>query len=423
MQLLLKQVKIIDPTSSYHNQVKDVLISEGRIEAIRNSISKEVLTIKTDDVCISPGWMDVGSYVGDPGHEQVESLESISAAAARGGYTSLAVLPNTNPSLHSKSEINYIRNNSTSLSTHIHAIGALTRDCAGKDMAEIIDMHHAGAIAFSDGKRPVQDAGVMLRSLQYAKAFDGLIINHPHLTGVSPEGLIDEGPMSVSLGLRGLPAIMEVLMLKRDIDLLRYSESRLHVLNISTIESIQLIADAKAEGLRITCSVPGLNLEASVERLSDFDSNYKVLPPLRSEDTRLALVEGVRNGTIDFITANHSPVDVEAKKLEFAYADFGISSLETNYSTVLKALGRNRSQTQVVEALAIKNRRILGLEIPTIERGNPAEITIFQPTQNTLYEKKTFASKSKNNPFLDQELPGKVIAITSKGMVQMVDSE
>jgi dihydroorotase len=289
-------------------------------------------------------------------------------------------------------------------------------------MAEIIDMHHAGALAFTDGKKPIQNAGVLLRSLEYVKAFGGLIVNHPHQSGVSPDGLIHEGTVSVSLGLRGLPDVMEVLMLKRDIDLLRYSASRLHVLNISSKDCLPIIAEAKAEGLDLTCSVPALNLEAPVDRVEDFNANYKVLPPLRSDKNRLALIEAVKDGTIDFITANHRPVDVEAKKLEFAYSFFGISSLETTYGSISKAFGRNRSLTPIVQALAINNRRIFGLDIPSIERGNTAEITIFHPGLNTNYKRTQFVSKSKNNPYLDQELPGKILGIVNNGMMRLFES-
>lgn len=415
MQLLLKQVKIIDPTSSNHQQVKDIFIKNGVIEAIRNSISKDVETIKIDGACVSPGWLDIGAYVGEPGYEQDETLETLCMAASKGGFTSVAVLPNTRPALHSKSEINFILRNTSAYLTEVVPLGAVTRDCAGQDMAELIDMKTAGALAFTDGKHPIQSAGILLRALEYVRTFNGIVLNHPHQSGVSPEGLIHEGPISVSLGLRGLPEVMEVMMLKRDVDLLRYSQSRLHVHNISSEACLPIIADAKAEGLQITCSVPALNLEAPVERIADFNVNYKVLPPLRTEKTRQALLEALKEGLIDFITANHRPVDVEAKKLEFPYADFGISSLETTFGTLSKAFGRNRNLSLIVENLAINNRKIFGLEVPSVERGNDAQLTLFHPGLNTTYHSKNFASRSKNNPYLEQELPGRILGVINKG--------
>ncbi|MCB0669022.1 MAG: dihydroorotase [Saprospiraceae bacterium] len=419
MQLLLKQVKIIDPTSSNHQQVKDILIEDGVIQAIRNSITKDVETVKVEGACVSPGWMDIGAYVGEPGFEQDETLETLSAAASRGGYTSVAVLPNTRPALHSKSEINFILKNAGDFLTEIIPLGAVTRDCAGEDMAELIDMRKSGALAFTDGKHPIQNAGILLRAFEYVRTFDGIVLNHPHQSGVSPEGLIHEGPVSVSLGLRGLPDVMEVMMLKRDIDLLRYSDSRLHVHNISSALCLPIIAAAKEEGLNVTCSVPALNLEAPVDRIADFNVNYKVLPPLRTEKNRLSLIEALKDGVIDFVTANHRPVDVETKKVEFPYADFGISSLETTFGSITKAFGRNRNLTLIVEALAINNRNIFGLDIPSVERGKKAELTIFHSGLSTTYLKQSFGSKSKNNPYLDQELPGKVLGVINKDRKQL----
>ena len=418
MQLLLKQVKIVDPTSPYHQQVKDIYINNGKIEAIRNSIRKDVQTHKLDGTCVSPGWMDVGAWVGDPGFEQTETLKTLSQAASKGGFTKVIVLPNTQPALQSKSTLNYIHRNTQPLITSVLPMGALTTGCEGKHMTEMIDMHHAGAVAFTDGKSSIQDAGVLLRALEYVRSFHGLIVNQPHLRGVSPDGLMHEGTVSVSLGLAGLPDLMEVMMVKRDVDLLRYSGSKLHLLNISSAESLAVIAEAKAEGLALSCSVPAFNLEANDEQLKGFDANYKVMPPLRSEQNRRQLIAAVKSGLIDFIVSNHRPVDVESKMVEFAYADFGISNLETAFSSMCKALGRSRNQALIVQQLAINNRRIFNIDIPTIARGKEAELTLFHPGLKTSYAKKEFQSKSKNNPYLDKELPGRVLGVINKGKVQ-----
>lgn len=414
MQLLLKQVRIIDPTSTYHNQVKDVLINKGKIEAIRNQISSKSQVFKVPGTCISPGWMDVGSFIGDPGHEEIETLDTASQAASKGGFTSLAMLPNTQPSIQSKAEVEYVIHRAAPLITNIYPLGALTVGCKGQDMAELVDMHYAGAVAFTDGKKSIQDAGVLLRSLEYVKIFNGLVINQPATRGLTPGGIIHEGPVSVSLGLRGLPDLSEVLMIKRDIDLLRYSESTLHIMNVSSEGGLSLIADAKDEGLQLTCSVAVQNLLETVERVAGFDANYKVIPPLRSEKDREALLAALSNGTIDFVNSNHRPVNIEGKKLEFAYADFGISALETAFSMLLKACGRPKKLDRLVEALSIKPRKALGLPIPSISRGGVAELTLFHPDQSTTYEVKDFASKSKNNPYLGMEMPGRVLGVINK---------
>jgi len=421
MQLLLKQVRIIDPTSTCHNQVKDVLINKGKIEAIRNQISSKSKVFKVPGTCISPGWMDVGSFIGDPGHEEIETLDTASQAASKGGFTSLAMLPNTQPAIQSKAEVEYVIHRAAPLITNIYPLGALTVGCKGQDMAELVDMHYAGAVAFTDGKKSIQDAGVLLRSLEYVKIFNGLVINQPATRGLTPGGIIHEGPVSVSLGLRGLPDLSEVLMIKRDIDLLRYSGSTLHIMNVSSEGGLSLIADAKEEGLHLTCSVAVQNLLEKVERVAGFDANYKVIPPLRSEKDRKALLAALSNGTIDFVNSNHRPVNIEGKKLEFAYADFGISALETAFSMLLKAWGRPKKLDRLVEALSIKPRKALGLPIPTIGRGGVADLTLFHPDQSTTYEEKDFASKSKNNPYLGMEMPGRVLGVINKDQSALFD--
>ena len=414
MQLLLKQVKIVDPTSAHHNQVKDVLINKGKIEAIRNRISAKSKVFRVQGACISPGWMDVGSFIGDPGHEEIETLSTASQAASKGGFTSLAMLPNTQPAIQSKAEVEYVIHRAAPLITNIYPLGALTMGCKGQDMAELVDMHFAGAVAFTDGKKSIQDAGVLLRSLEYVKIFKGLVINQPATRGLTPGGIIHEGPVSVSLGLRGLPDLSEVLMIKRDIDLLRYSGSALHIMNVSSEGGLSLIADAKEEGLQLTCSVAVQNLLETVDRVAGFDAQYKVIPPLRSEKDRKALLAALSSGTIDFVNSNHRPVNIEGKKLEFAYADFGISALETAFSMLLKACGRPKKLDRLIEALSINPRKALGLPIPTVSRDGIAELTLFHPDQSTSYTGKDFASKSKNNPYIGMEMPGRVLGVINK---------
>ena len=412
MQLLLKQVKIIDPTSAHHGQTKDVLIRNGVIQSIRNSISEDVRTLKWKGACISPGWVDIGAFVGDPGLEHIETLESLCQTAMLGGFTRVAVLPNTEPSLQSKSEIEYIIRRSEKEIVDVLPIGAMTTHCKGEHLAEMIDMHHAGAIAFSDGMRPTQDPGLLLRALEYVSQFDGMIINHPYTKGLKPKGLVHEGEVSVSLGLQGIPSIAETMMVKRDIEILRYSESKLHIQNISCRESLDLIRQAKDEGLNLTASVASLNLAYTSSKVQDFDVNFKVLPPLRTEEDRQALIEGVVDGTIDAISSNHRPVDLERKALEFAYADFGISNLQTSFHAALIGLGENKMQG-LIRGLSTGPRSILGLAPATIEKNNEAEITIFHPDMEQVISPNKFASKSKNNPFLNEKLPGTVLGIVT----------
>ena len=410
MQLLLKQVKIIDPTSAHHGQTKDVLLRNGVIQSIRNSISEDVRTLRWKGACISPGWVDIGAFVGDPGLEHIETLESLCQTAMLGGFTRVAVLPNTEPSLQSKSEIEYIIRRSEKEIVDVLPIGAMTTHCKGEHLAEMIDMHHAGAIAFSDGMRPTQNPGLLLRALEYVSQFGGMIMNHPNTKGLKPNGLVHEGEVSVSLGLQGIPSIAETMMVKRDIEILRYSESKLHIQNISCKESLDLIRQAKEEGLNLTASVASLNLAYTSSKVQDFDVNFKVLPPLRTEEDRQALIEGVVDGTIDAITSNHRPVDLERKALEFAYADFGISNLQTSFHAALIGLGEKGLQG-IIQGMSTGPRNILGLTPATIEKNNEAEITIFHPGMEQMISPHQFASKSKNNPFLNENLAGTVLGI------------
>ena len=421
MQILLKQVKIIDPTSSHHGQIKDILVQQGKITSIRNNIPFKGRTLQVDDAQVSPGWIDIGTWIGDPGFEQVEVLETASQAANHGGYTSLVMLPNTAPAVDNKSAVEYIRNQSSFLPTHIYPTGAVSQGCHGDELAELMDMHSVGALAFTDGMVPVQNSGLLLKALEYVKLFNGLVINSPHSRELVSDGQIHEGEVSVALGLRGIPALSEVMMVKRDIDLARYAGSRLHLLNVSTAESVDQVRKAKQEGLDVTCSVAVTNLLCTDHQVSTFDVNYKVMPPLRGETDRKALIAGLRNGIIDFVTSNHRPVAVEQKNLEFAFADFGISGLETAYHVLLKALGRNTSPSRIIEKLAITPRRIFNLAIPTIERNQTAELTIYSQKGDLTLTHSSMRSRAKNNPFLNEVLPGRVIGVISKNQCQLFD--
>ena len=267
MQILLKNARIFDGNPEIRSQ--DILIQHGIIEAMGDKIQAPsgAQIWESPELSVSPGWLDIGVYAADPGYEHREDLSSAAAAAAAGGFTAMACFPNTDPALHTKSEILYVRNKSAGLPVHCYPIGAVSQDCAGKDLAELFDMHAAGAVAFSDGKRAVQDAGLLLRALQYAKAFNGLVINVPHHNTIAAGGQMHEGLMSTSLGLKGLPALAEELMVQRDLSLLEYSGGRLHIHLISTAKSVEMIRAAKKAGFPVTCSVAVANLCFSDEKL------------------------------------------------------------------------------------------------------------------------------------------------------------
>jgi len=411
--LLLKNAHILDGHTESRPQ--DILIRGGIIDQIMPNISapEGAEVWESEHLCVSPGWLDLGVYAADPGYEHREDLSSAAAAAAAGGYTALACFPNTHPALHTKSEILYIKNKSASLPVHCYPIGAISQNCHGKDMAELYDMHAAGAVAFSDGHHAVSDAGLLLRSLQYVQAFNGLIINTPNHASISSGGQMNEGLMSTSLGLKGLPALAEELMVQRDLSLLEYTGGRLHIHLVSTAKSVAMIRAAKQARLPVTCSVAIANCCFTDEKLQDFDSNWKVTPPLRTPSDVEALQKGLAEGVIDVICSNHTPWHEEAKNLEFPFADFGMIGLETCYGLCQTILGKVLTTNQLVQKLCLAPRSILGLEAPQIRAGQRAEISVFDPTKSWVVTEKDLRSKSRNTPFLGQTLTGKVLGTQS----------
>lgn len=412
----INNTTIIHPNHPFDGQQVDIVIEKGIIKKIGKKLAKpdNAVLIEGKGTITSLGYMDVGVQACDPGFEHREDIYSAIEAAAFGGFTSIAIQPNTHPSIHSKSEVAYIKNKTTSQIVDIEVIGALTHDCKGEEISEMLDMYHAGAIAFSDGEKSVKHSGIMLRALQYVKAFNGLIINHPFEKSVAQGGQMHEGVMSTSLGMKGIPSLSEEMMLVRDLYLLEYCESRLHVANISTARSVDLIRQAKAKGLNVTASVAAINLAFEDNALETFDTFLKVQPPLREAIDIAALKQGLEDGTIDFISSNHIPHDEEAKNLEYPYASFGAIGLETAFATSHTFSGL--SMMQLVEKWAINPRKILNLPIPKIEEGEKANLTIFDPQKSWVVENKDIKSKSLNSPFIEKELKGCVIAVFNNGL-------
>jgi dihydroorotase len=411
MQLLIKNVCINDGLTE--QKPVDVLIRNGIITEIAAHIVPDqgAEVWDTGGACVSPGWFDVGVQICDPGLEHREDIQSALNAAAAGGFTGIACFANTSPAIHSKSEVLYVRNKAQSYSSPVdlYPVGALSQNCDGKDLAELIDMHHAGAVAFADGYRAVQDAGLLLRALQYARAFDGLIVNRPHHKTVAGGGQMHEGIMSTSLGLKGIPALAEELMVQRDLSLLEYTGGRLHIHLVSTARSVDLIRNARSRGLSVTCSVAAVNLCFNDEMMADFDSNWKVMPPLRSNPDVNALRSAVMDGTVDFICSNHIPWHEEAKNLEFPYAEFGMTGLETAFSMCLTH--SDIPVEMLIRKFALAPRSILGLPIPVIKEGEMANLTVFDPKATWRYN--TTESRSANSPFVGKEMKGKILGVVN----------
>jgi dihydroorotase len=417
MDILLKNARIIHPESAFHQQMVDIFIQNGIIMAIGQNLSANEQTqiINHEGLHVTIGFLDIGTQVGDPGYEHRETFQSATLCASKGGYTALAVAPNALPVVHSKSEVSYIKKSTADGIVDFLPIGAISQNAKGQEISEMYDMHTAGAVAFSDGKNSLAHSGLMVRALQYVQPFNGLIINHPHDAVMAEGGQMHEGRMSTMLGMKGVPAIAEELMLHRDIELCAYTNGRLLVQNISTKRSVELVREAKKRGLQITASVAVLNLCFTDDALSEFDTNFKINPPLRGLEDKKALKKGLKDGTIDFITSNHVPLDEESKNLEYPYAKFGAVSLDATFATAMTHTGADVEL--ICEKLAFAPRRVLNLGIPKIEVGAQANLCFFDPNLKWTYSAADNFSKSKNTPWIGSILQGKVLGTIHNGQI------
>ena len=412
MKVLIKQAHISCSSSAFHGLVKDILIVDGKIEKISDKISeKATITIENESLYASIGWMDIFADFADPGYEQKETIESGALAAATGGFTDVMILPNTNPVVSSKSQVEYIVQKAANLPVNIYPIATVTKNAAGKELSEMYDMHASAARAFSDGTEPVQSPGVLLKALQYVLAIDGIIIQLPDDKSISKNGLMNEGIASTQLGLPGRPAIAEELMIARDIELLRYTNSKLHITGVSTKKGIELIGQAKKDGLKLTCSVTPYHCWFCDEDLATYDTNLKVDPPLRTRADMMAVRNAVVNGTIDCIASHHMPQHWDDKTCEFEYAKNGMIGLETLFGVVNSF---NKKIDELVEQLTVAPRKIFGITFPEIKEGADACITLFNPTTTYTFDETMIQSKSRNSPFMGKKLKGKVIGIINK---------
>lgn len=416
MKILIQSAKILNADSPVHNKIKNILIQNGRIADIGDKKFSADKVIEAKGMILSAGWFDLGTYVGDPGYEQKEDLTSVTRSAAAGGFTGLAVLPNTNPSVQTKNEVSYLMGGNVNRLVQVYPLASVTRNNKGEELTEMIDLHEAGAAGFTDGLKTIWHTDIFLKALQYTQKFGGVVVDHPEDTWLNLFGQMHEGVNSTMLGLKGMPGIAESLALSRNLDLLRYVGGRLHASRLSTGKSIDLVRTAKKKGLAVTCDITGYQALLDDSALAGFDTNYKVNPPLREKADNTALIKGLSDDTIDVICSGHLPQDEESKNLEFDQADFGMTNLQT-FASNLVELSDEVPWESLIEKVTHGPRKVLGLPNPRVETGESANLTLLDPSRTWVLDGSTNQSKAVNSPWFGKKVKGKVVAVFNNGKV------
>ncbi|WP_300027523.1 dihydroorotase family protein [uncultured Maribacter sp.] len=407
MNILLKSVTIVNgSTKNLHLKKRDILIKNGNIDTIETNIEPNGKTkvIDIKDLHVSLGWFDSGVSFGEPGYEERETIENGLLTAAKSGFTDIILNTSSHPTPDSASDIVYLKNAAKNQLTNIHPLGNLTVKGEGEVLAELYDMQSAGALGFYDYKHPMANANLLKIALQYAQNFDGMVFSFPLDKSISGKGIVNEGITSTKLGLKGIPALAEELQIARDLFVLEYTGGKLFIPTISTANSVKLIADAKKKGLQVFCSVAAHNLSITDTALEDFDTQYKVMPPLRTATDTRALQKGVKNGTIDFVTSDHTPLNVELKHVEFDNADFGTIGLESIFGMLNELF-----DVEETVALLTKGRSVFGIEAPKLEVGKEANLSLFTINDTYEFSQDQIFSSSKNAIAIGKKMKGKVI--------------
>lgn len=409
VDVLIKDAKVIVANSQWNGKKVDILIKKGKIAEVGKGLKAKAKEISAKGLCVSLGWYDLCANFQDPGHEYKEDLISGLNCAVAGGYTRVCIQPNTTPAITDKSRVEYLINKSGQHLADVSVMGGVSKELKGEELAEVYDMHQSGATWFGDGNTQLRSGRLMAKALQYTQSFGGKLVTSPMEYDYQQKGMMHEGSVSTRLGLRGIPDIAETIAIQRDLELLNYAGGHIHFNGVSTAEGVKLIKKAKAAGKNVTASVHLMNLIGTDEMLEDYDVNLKVMPPLRSEKDRKALVKAVNAGIIDNITTNHMPQDVENKKVEFQNAAFGAIGLETSFGLYGEYLKKEIPLEIFIAAISTKAYDSTGETRPQFQTGEKANLTIFTPTEKWVYD--STQSKSKNSAFFNKKLTGKVLGV------------
>jgi len=418
MKLLLTGARVIDPSQKM-DAVADVLLENGKIAEITPDLAKtinskdkgKVKTIDLAEMIVVPGLIDMHTHLREPGMEYKETIASGTAAAVAGGFTSVVCMPNSSPINDNRSITEFIKRKAAEAGlANVYPVGAISKDSAGSQLTEFWDLKEAGIVALSDDGKPVMDAALMRRALEYASSLGLPVISHCEDTNLSGGGLMNEGYYSTILGLRGIPSIAEEAMVARDILIAEFTKTSVHIAHVSTAGSVRLIREAKKRGLPITAETAPHYFTLTDESLQSYDTNYKINPPLRSPDDLAAIKEGLADGTLDAVACDHAPHGRTDKEVEFEYAACGISGLETSFGLSMQLVNDGvLSLTDLIAKMSTNPARILNLPKGTLKAGADGDITVIDPQLKWKVDVKTFRSRGKNSPFHGREMQGRAV--------------
>lgn len=426
MKLLLKGGRVINPAEKF-DKIADVLVEDGKIQAIGENLEAAGAEVyDATNKVVTPGLIDLHVHFREPGQEAKEDFESGANAAAAGGFTTVCTMPNTKPTVDDAAMVRSLEKRAEDVAkVHVKIIGAVTKGQEGKELAELGDMIEAGAVAFSDDGHYDQKAKVLLNAFDYLHTFDKVIVNHDEETSLVEDGVMNEGHRSAMLGLKGRPTVAEDIAVARDIMLAEYAGSRVHVAHISSARAVDIVRQAKKRGVRVTCEVTPQHLTLTDECVNLFDTSTKINPPLRAQKDCEALLEGLKDGTIDAIVTDHSPHAQEEKDREYIYAPSGFPGLETSLGIMLTDLYHQGKLdlTTIVSKMTCEPAKVFGMDAGTLAVGKSADITVIDPELCWTVDEKKFYTKGSHSPFIGRKLKGKAVLTIVAGKIVMRDGE
>ncbi len=426
MNLLIKSGRVIDPANNI-DEVRDILIEDGKISAVSKRIEKRASKIiNARGMVVLPGLIDMHVHLREPGGEDEETIETGTHAGVHGGFTSLACMPNTNPPVDNAEVVRFILSQAKlSGCIQVYPVGSITRGLKGEELSDIGELVESGVVAITDDGEPVANGDLMRRALEYASMFDLTVISHCEDKILSSGGVMNEGIVSTMLGLPGIPSVAESAMVARDVMLAELTGAKLHIAHVSTSGSVELIRNAKEKGIRVSAETAPHYFTLTEEDVRSFDTNFRVNPPLRTVHDLASVRQGLVDGTIDSIATDHAPHTVVEKEHEFALAPPGMIGLETAFSLVVSELVEKKIITlkEAVAKLTVAPARILGLDKGTLSIGADADVTIVSLEKEWMVKEESFVSRSKNSPFLGRKLKGVIEIVIVGGRIILENSK